>query len=287
MPSELLNTDMTVLGLAHGHMHPTLMPSAHRHNEVELNFVESGAMTYLFGGARVVVRTGQLAFFWATLPHQVIQVREETRFHWLTIPFSFFLQWRVPAHFLQRVLRCECLVGSGEPTLLQPQFQQWRSDLQAKSEERNQIVLLEVEACMRRLALTIATAGDSSYAEDVQHVEPRVLSKIEQMTCFIAEHYAEPLHTQDIADAAHLHPNYAMSLFRKHVGMSMLDYITRYRLAHAQRLLITTDANVSAIALAAGFGSVSRFYSIFKASCGLHPAEYRGGLRLPVFAEEH
>lgn len=282
MPSEFLNTDMTVLGLSHGHLRLTPMLSAHRHNELELNFVESGTMTYLFGGTHVVLEAGQLAFFWATLPHQVVQVQEETRFHWLTVPFSSFLQWRLPPAFMQRVLCCECLVGRGELALLQQQFQQWRTDLRAQTEEQNLIVLLEVEACVRRLALTMTIASGTMNAETLQSMEPHLLSKVDQMTCFIAEHYVEPLHTQDIADAAHLHPNYAMSLFRKHIGMSMLDYITRYRLAHAQRLLITTDANISTIALAAGFGSVSRFYSVFKASCGMLPGEYRSGLRLPV-----
>ncbi|GCE20027.1 helix-turn-helix domain-containing protein [Dictyobacter kobayashii] len=228
-----------------------------------------------------MLEAGQLAFFWATLPHQVVQVQEQTRFHWLTIPFSSFLQWRLPPAFMQRVLRCECLVGPGEVALLQSQFQQWRTDLWGQTDEQNQIVLLEVEACVRRLALTLTADSGTHSSEPLQAMEPHLLSKIDQMTCFIAEHYVEPLHTEDIAEAAHLHPNYAMSLFRKHVGMSMLDYITRYRLAHAQRLLITTDANVATIALAAGFGSVSRFYSIFKASCGLLPGEYRSGLRLP------
>ncbi|GCE27485.1 AraC family transcriptional regulator [Dictyobacter alpinus] len=273
-----LTIDMTMMGLSHGHMQPSLMPRAHRHAEVELNFTEQGTITYLFGGDRITVGTGQLAFFWATLPHQVIQVEENTIFHWLTIPFSAFLRWRLSPTFVQQVIRGTCILGELDFTLMQAQFRQWRNDLQARTEEQNQIVLLEAEACVRRLATGSSTTNTKNAT--APPMEPHLLSKVDQMASFIAEHYTELLHTKDVAEAAHLHPNYAMNLFHKHIGMSIMEYITQYRLAHAQRLLITTDINISEIALAAGFGSVSRFYSVFKASCGLLPGAYRSGLRL-------
>jgi AraC-like DNA-binding protein len=72
-----------------------------------------------------------------------------------------------------------------------------------------------------------------------------------------------------------------MSLFRKQLGVSIGDYINQYRLAHAQRLLITTNATTSSIALDAGFGSVSRFYTIFKKSCGQSPGSYRSHMLSP------
>ncbi|GER88847.1 AraC family transcriptional regulator [Dictyobacter vulcani] len=276
-----LTIDMTIMGLSHGHMQPSLMPQAHRHAEVELNFTERGAITYLFGGDRITVGPGQLAFFWATLPHQVIDVQQKTIFHWLTIPFSSFLHWRLPPAFVQQIISGSCTLGKLDFTLMQTQFRQWRDDLQAHTEEQKQIVLLEVEACVRRLALTTQSTNERRIdTPSSTNMEPHLLSKVELMSSFIAEHYTEQLHTKDVAAAAHLHPNYAMKLFHKHIGMSMLEYITRYRLAHAQRLLITTDINITEIALAAGFGSVSRFYSVFKASCGLLPGAYRSGLRL-------
>ena len=61
--------------------------------------------------------------------------------------------------------------------------------------------------------------------------------------------------------------------------MSIIDYITQYRVSHAQFLLITTDTNVSEIALKAGFGSISRFYTAFKKVCGQSPVAYRAMLR--------
>jgi transcriptional regulator GlxA family with amidase domain len=58
-----------------------------------------------------------------------------------------------------------------------------------------------------------------------------------------------------------------------HTGI--LDYLTQYRVAHAQRLLVTTDLPVLEIALACGFNSLSRFYAAFKKICGRSPRTYR------------
>src|SRR5436853_7664461 len=46
-----------------------------RHNEIELNLLLNGSLTYLFGGDRVTIRAGSLSAFWAAIPHQVLGPR--------------------------------------------------------------------------------------------------------------------------------------------------------------------------------------------------------------------
>jgi AraC-like DNA-binding protein len=76
-----------------------------------------------------------------------------------------------------------------------------------------------------------------------------------------------------------LHPNYAMSLFRRTFGATLLEYLTQLRISHAQRLLATTDDKVLDVALSSGFGSLSRFNDAFVRRCGLSPSAYRRQLR--------
>ncbi len=356
----MLNIDTDSLGLATNWFRPSLMQRPHRHNEVEINFLEAGSMTYLFGGTRIRVTTGQLALFWATIPHQVVQVEDSAILHWLTIPFATFLRWRLPDILTQRVIRGNFASGTTRPEgqSYQQQFRQWYNDLQQPTPELRKIVALEVEACLWRLSLSLshspttspatpqpATAEAFAHSEQTpihgaqtgfslrataQHppqlpissaeetnqlpadsstgalppayvsadistlpderngaeqpedvVSSSELSPVERMASFIAEHYTETLPITQIAHEVHLHPNYAMSLFRKNYAISIVDYITQYRIAHAQRLLVTTDLNVSQIAIESGFGSVSRFYTAFKAACDQSPGEYRASLALP------
>jgi AraC-like DNA-binding protein len=70
-----------------------------------------------------------------------------------------------------------------------------------------------------------------------------------------------------------------MKIFRDRLNISMIEYLTRHRVAHAQRLLLTTDKDILEIALEAGFGSSSRFYAAFKHFCGQSPGQYRRALR--------
>jgi transcriptional regulator GlxA family with amidase domain len=60
-----------------------------------------------------------------------------------------------------------------------------------------------------------------------------------------------------------LHPDYAVTLFRKTFGVGLVNYLTQHRLTHAQRLLAITNHKIARIAFKSGFGSLSRFYHIF------------------------
>ena len=48
------------------------MPRFDRHNEIELNLLESGRLVYLMGGRKVAVPAGRLTVFWAGVPHQIL-----------------------------------------------------------------------------------------------------------------------------------------------------------------------------------------------------------------------
>ncbi len=101
------------------------------------------------------------------------------------------------------------------------------------------------------------------------------LSRADRLACFIARHYQQPLTSQKIADANDVHPNYAMNLFRKAFGTTMTAFLIQHRIAHAQRLLITTEDAILNIAFDSGFQSLSRFNEAFKAACGCSPRSYR------------
>src|SRR5579875_1625884 len=204
MSSVSIDIDMAVYGFANARYYPALMQRPHRHNEVEMNFIEQGAITYLFGGARVTVNAGQIALFWATIPHQLILIEERTVLNWVTVPFATFLQWQLPDVLTRQVICGKFLIDAGEAGSFEANraiFRQWYTDLQRESPEYRRIVLLEVEARLRRLALTMNAHEDRLEEAAEQHHngalppanEP---SNVERMACFIAEHYTEPLNVE-------------------------------------------------------------------------------------------
>jgi AraC-like DNA-binding protein len=251
---------------------PEVMGAAHQHDDLEINLVaDGGTMLYLFGGAPVEVGPGGVAAFWAAVPHQLV-ANSVTQAHWVNVPFQTFLAWGLPDALVSRLLSGVPLVAPPSSALASDaaNFAQWVGDLDSGEPERRQIAMLEVEARVRRLAL--ATVGEPvrQYA-----VADPTLRQVVAMVRHIAEHFREPLTVADVAAAAGLHPNYAMTQFRRVTQTTVVDYLRQRRLAEARRLLVTTDLAVERVSAESGFGSVSRFYTAFTTACGVPPATFR------------
>ncbi len=70
-----------------------------------------------------------------------------------------------------------------------------------------------------------------------------------------------------------------MTLFRRVLGMTAGDYLTRSRLYIAQSLLLTDDRDIASVAFDAGFGSLSRFHDAFRRQFATTPQRFRNANR--------
>ncbi|WDQ15156.1 helix-turn-helix domain-containing protein [Rhodopirellula sp. P2] len=259
---------------------PVPMPRPDRHDEIEINFLDSGSLTYLIGGNRVTVEARSLTLFWAAVPHQIVEFRDVTHYYVITIPFGWFLQWGLPES-----LQTQLIVGSilsensDEKTSARDSslFEQWHDDLLKSPDEFRDIVLLELKARLLRLARShlknpVTSPGDRD--ANANQSSPN-LAKAEVMACYIARNFKSRLQIKEIADCVDLHPDYASTLFRKTFGATLNGLITRHRVAEAQRLLVSSNDQIIDIAFAAGFDSLSRFNRAFKETTGMTPRGFR------------
>jgi AraC-like DNA-binding protein len=122
---------------------------------------------------------------------------------------------------------------------------------------------------------TLPTASANGGRDRSANLYGGKLNKVEQMACLIAKRYTEPLTVTEISEEVGLHPNYAMGLFKRAFGTTLIDYLVHHRVSHAQRLLATTDDKVVEIAFGSGFNSISRFNEAFRRACGCTPRQYR------------
>lgn len=241
------------------------MPRPDRHNEIELNLLTAGTLTYLLGGRRTTIEAGRLAIFWAAIPHQIVDFDGEAPYFVVTLPLSEFLRAGIDSSMVNRILQGDLLIGDDEADSIA--FQRWESDLRRDDPSLERAARLEIQARLLRFA-------QGTTHETVTH-STSMLSRADQLACYIARNYQHALTCQSIADANGLHPNYAMNLFRKTFGTTMTTFMIQHRISHAQRLLVTSDDAILKIALASGFQSLSRFNEAFKAACGCSPREYR------------
>jgi AraC-like DNA-binding protein len=275
-----LDIDVADCGLASWSGVPHAMARPHRHNEIEMNLLERGTMTYLLGGERIRIGAGSLGLFWGAMPHQLVAASRDARCHWVTLPLAWFLQWRLPGPLTYAVMHGKMVLDADRDRhhLDLAQFAAWAKEHRTKNAESRAILLLEAQARLRRLAgaMVIATGPHS---ERARRASSGATPAVDRLAREIAERYTEPVGVDEIARAAGLHPKYATTLFKRAVGMGLLDYLVQHRLSHAQLMLATTEAGVLQVAMESGFGSLSRFHAVFTRACRCSPARYRRSLR--------
>jgi AraC-like DNA-binding protein len=268
--------DLTPYGFTCELWKGALMRRPDRHNEIELNLMSRGSLSYLLGGRRVALREGNVGVFWAALPHQIIGSEGNPQYHVLTAPLAWFLQCRLPGGFTDRLLSGQFLSTrmTGQMAFQEWRCHRWTEDLKTADDEPPLAFQLELQAWLIRLAEAIAK--DDETGNRARRTEnASTAGKAERMAGYIAQHYQEAITVEDVARHVALHPNYAMTLFKQTFRTTVNEYLTQYRIAQAQRLLSTTDDKVLDVALEAGFRTASCFYEAFRKSCGCSPGIYR------------
>jgi AraC-like DNA-binding protein/mannose-6-phosphate isomerase-like protein (cupin superfamily) len=255
------------------------MASPHMHSQVELNFILNGAMTYWYDGRELTLNEGQLALFWGMIPHQAIACEEGTQFVVIYVPMSVFIELPVLSRLREAIFRGALIEALDVKPYDGLMFQRWREDLLADDVQLEQIVRDELTARVRRI--------DREGWHDLREVKPLAphkawhslyhdrAVKVENMARFISEHALEDISAEQVAGAVELHPNYAMTLFKKAMGLTIKQSITRHRLDTAQSMLIGSDLAVASIAFDCGFGSLSSFYAAFEQRFNKSPAAFR------------
>jgi AraC-like DNA-binding protein len=272
--------DFTPSGFSCVRWTPSPIKRPDHHDEIEVNVLTEGWVSYLLGGQKVRIEGGQMGVFWAAIPHQILGFSPGINYFVATIPFAWFLQCQLPDAFVQRLLRGEVICQKLGPNRMrhdQELFAQWEEDLAEPGDDARRVVMLEMEARLRRMIGTLPAVRASSRPRRGRPagLHGSALSKVEQMACLIARRYKEQLTAAEIGREMGLHPNYAMGLFKKAFGTTLIDYLTHHRVSHAQRLLATTDEKIVDVAFESGFNSISRFNEAFRRSCGCTPRAYR------------
>jgi transcriptional regulator GlxA family with amidase domain len=145
-------------------------------------------------------------------------------------------------------------------------------DFESGNAARRKVLLLEIQTRLHRLALNMPSQVPNQPSTAASGGEAR----IETITKHINTRYFENITVREIADTVGLNPRYLMKLFRTHTGMSVWEYVSRLRVCHAQRLLITTNEKITDIAFQSGFGSTAPFYATFrKLGGGKNPRTFR------------
>lgn len=102
-----------------------------------------------------------------------------------------------------------------------------------------------------------------------------VLPHLNNALDYIQQHYARPLHVDEIALHVGLSRSQLYRMFVDNLGMSVNRYLNQYRIGEACRLLSRSSGTVREIAVEVGFPDALYFSRVFKEIKGEPPTQYR------------
>lgn len=247
------------------------MRDPHTHPDIEVNYLRKGRVSYLLGGRFIELKPNDVVIFWAGMPHQTLGKSREVEGIWMTLSLTGLLQSKHVQEAAVRLLKGE-IISYKTDSREDLTFERWREDFSTADPALREIVLDEIVCHLGRLSLSLAGRDPRGV-----HLSPTGGNeRMEKILRHLAMNYRNKMTTEDIAGAVGLHPKYLLALFRRACRMTLWDYVILLRLAHAQRLLLTTNRTVTDIAFDAGFHSLSAFYHAFRHhGTGKSPAAFR------------
>ena len=108
-----------------------------------------------------------------------------------------------------------------------------------------------------------------------EKTESDTLFNFERIIEFVHENYAFGISLDSLAKYSGYSKTYVISLFKKHTGMTPVEYINRFRIHKAQEMLEHTEKNILNVALDCGFENIGYFIRVFKRFMGSTPYKYK------------
>lgn len=105
--------------------------------------------------------------------------------------------------------------------------------------------------------------------------ESRQIERLKDVLKYVAKNYQEPIALKEVADIASLNQEYFCRMFKKCMGVTLLEYVNQVRINHIHEELLSTEDSITDILERNGFTNYKVFSRMFKTQFGMTPRELR------------
>ncbi len=92
---------------------------------------------------------------------------------------------------------------------------------------------------------------------------------------YINDNISSNISLDSVAEHVYLSPSYFSRLFKKEMGINLIDYLNKIRVEESKKYLIDFKIPLSDVAHAVGFSDQSYYTKVFKKIEGVSPGQYR------------
>lgn len=100
-------------------------------------------------------------------------------------------------------------------------------------------------------------------------------TQMKKILNYIHLNYSKKINIKILCEQISVSQGYFCRFFKQMMRQTAIEYINRYRINIAAKLLSETDQKILEVALGVGFDNLSYFHSIFKRHMNCTPLEYR------------
>ena len=239
------------------------MAKSHYHTHYELYFLEAGRRHHIMQDSQYETEVGDFMIFAPYVMHHSFSEKD--------VPFRrivlYFTEDAIHAPELRAMLKDASGLYHPSPKV----SSSVHYILEALLREQYELGPLHVatmENLLNSLLITIMRSVTVSK-------KPELKSRMSKVIEYIETNYQKDIRLKDIAQEFYLSEYYLCHEFKKYTNRTIVQYLNTTRILNAQRFIMETDLNFTAIAENTGFSSLTHFNRTFKSIVGMSPSDFR------------
>ena len=247
----------------------------HYHSSYELYYLYSGERIYFIKDKTYHIKKGDLVIISPDVIHATFNVENLGYERFLLTFKKSFLEDAVK--LFNEIEFFECLKEGSQVISLKPQQQVLfenifnnLTDAYSKKGSRSQQVSFLVLQLLNELNLHKNNDKQATY-DSLSNTQKTV----SDMMAYINHNFKKEITLTSVAEQFFMSSCYLSRIFKKHVGLSFVEYVNNVRIKEAKLLLANSNTSVMDISNAVGFKSNTHFGRIFKEIVGVSPLKYR------------
>lgn len=256
-----------------------LYQRAHWHEMLEINLIQQGKGYYIINGNRLDFEEGDILLINSEDLHRAYEISDNLRL----LVISFHPAWfKSDATYDSQLMAPYKEMGKFYTNLIphnHSESEELRQILLSILKEHTEKDFAYVSNIRAMLMFFLAKVGrnlrikNETEVQDPISISKKQLEKIKEVILIMEKQYEQPWSLQKLSEQAYMSPSHFRTLFRKVTGRAPMEYLIQIRISNAVQMLEKSEGNVTEVALACGFKSISNFNRLFTKKTGEKPTD--------------
>lgn len=259
--------------------HPVV--TTHWHDEAEFTLVKRGSAEYQIDLEGHPVSSGDLVFIQPRILHTIALDSQEPlqRDVFQSETYVFHLNYlganatdicatRYLLPLMNEEYTLPCHISPDHPAYAS--LKNIFSQISRLYEEMPPGYELAIKSCLLQAVFLLLPYGVSGKNQDTDSSS----EKLKTVLDYIYLHYADTLSIKELAAQCYFSEYYFMRFFKKHMHMTVIEYLNNLRMEKAVELFEQGHTSIIEVSLSVGFHSLSYFHKVFREKFSMTPKHF-------------